>query len=106
MTKTQEQALLAAGYPADYLEALERELEGYRRRQVELRSLGVREEEGALRDAVSGEEAVKSELQRLGHGQQAAAKRPRAPQAEKRSAVEAPAKKQTPTNGRRKRAKK
>lgn len=62
-----------------YLEALARELEGYRRRQQELRAIGVREEEGALKDAVSGEEATLAELRRLGHGPKAAATRPAKP---------------------------
>lgn len=60
-----------------YEEGLGRELAGYRRRIAELRAIGVRDEEGSLRDALSGEQAVLAELRRLGHGQKAAAKRPR-----------------------------
>lgn len=76
--KSKVEMLAEQGYPADYEEALARELEGYRNRQAELRALHVREDDSAMLDAVSGEAAVLDELRRLGGGQEKAAKRPRA----------------------------
>lgn len=43
---------------AAYVADLERELAGYRNRIAELEALHVREDEGAMIDAVSGEQAV------------------------------------------------
>jgi hypothetical protein len=67
-----------------YLEGLERELVGARRRQQELRALGMREEDPALKEAVDGEETIQAELKRVGgRGQKSASKRPAEPTAER-----------------------
>lgn len=61
-----------------YLAGLEREVQGYRTRQEELRSAGLSETDPAFVDAVEGEKAALAELKRLGHGQGSASKRPAA----------------------------
>jgi hypothetical protein len=50
---------------AAYVADLERELAGYRNRVAELKAMHVRDEEGAMIDAVSGEAAVEGVLKSL-----------------------------------------
>ena len=51
-----------------YAAALERELAGYQVRENELRQMGLTDDEGPMIDALSGQQAVRAELARIGKG--------------------------------------
>lgn len=53
-----------------YAADLERELGGYQKREAELRQMGLDDTEGPMIDALSGQDAVRAELSRIGKGQE------------------------------------